>query len=249
MSKPYFSIIIPTLNEEKRLPLLLSDLKKQTEKNFEVIIVDGQSDDLTQKIAKSWQKQLPLKLISTTTHNVSFQRNLGTKSATADRVLFMDADNRLSNFFLAEYKNSVEKEKPDIATTMVGPETKSISDILGAGAINLHIILTKFSRRPFIMEAVISFKKNVFEKLGGFDASLPCAEGGDIVARALKKGYKLAIFSKPTYAYSLRRAKKQGIIKTAINVAILETTRLLGIKLSKEKLCQLYPMNGGKFYD
>lgn len=249
MSKPYFSIVIPTLNEEKRLPLLLSDLKKQTEKNFEVIIVDGQSEDQTQKTTQSWQKQLPLKLISTPTRNVSFQRNLGAKSTTADLVIFMDADNRFSNSFLAQYKKKIEKEKPDIASTMVGPETKSLSDILGASIINLHIILTKFGRHPFTIEAVISFKKDVFEKLRGFNTSLPCGEGGDIVARALKKGYKLAIFSKPTYAYSLRRARKQGMIKTAINAAILETSRLLGIKLSKEKACQLYPMKGGKFYD
>ncbi len=52
--KLFYSIIIPTLNEEKYLPLLLSDLNKQKEKNFEVIIVDGSSIDNTKKEAEKF---------------------------------------------------------------------------------------------------------------------------------------------------------------------------------------------------
>lgn len=45
----FFSIIIPTLNEEGYLPLLLEDLKKQTFNDFEVVHIDGNSDDQTVK--------------------------------------------------------------------------------------------------------------------------------------------------------------------------------------------------------
>ena len=41
MVKPRFSIIIPTLNEEKFLPKLLASLARQTVKNFDVVVVDG----------------------------------------------------------------------------------------------------------------------------------------------------------------------------------------------------------------
>ena len=46
-TEPFFSIIIPTLNEEKYLPLLLSDLEHQLFTDFEVIVVDGKSADKT----------------------------------------------------------------------------------------------------------------------------------------------------------------------------------------------------------
>lgn len=244
-----FSIIIPTLNEEKRLPLLLTDLAAQIYKGFEIIVVDGQSDDFTQRIALSWQKRLPLKLISTPIHNVSYQRNLGAKKAKADQILFMDADSRLPTFFLSDFQKKIVENKSDIASTLVRPETNYLYDILGITAINLHIILTKFCSKPFVIEAAICFKKSTFNKLKGFNTNLPCGEGGDIVARAIKKGYKLSIFGKPRYSYSLRRTKKMGMLRTAATATILELSRLLGIKLSKEKKCQLYPMNGGKFYD
>jgi len=44
------SIIIPTLNEEKFLPHLLKSLKDQTFKDFEIIVADNNSTDITRSI-------------------------------------------------------------------------------------------------------------------------------------------------------------------------------------------------------
>jgi len=51
---PTFSVIIPTLNEEKFLPNLLRSLADQSKKDFEVIVVDDCSKDKTRTIAKSY---------------------------------------------------------------------------------------------------------------------------------------------------------------------------------------------------
>src|SRR6266480_923896 len=90
-----FSIIIPTLNEEHYLPKLLTDLQKQTQQNFEVIVVDGKSEDNTKEQAISFAKKLPLKFIETPTRNVSHQRNLGAKHALGAYLFFLDADTRI----------------------------------------------------------------------------------------------------------------------------------------------------------
>ena len=45
------SIIIPTINEAKRLPLLLADINYYPHQ-FELIVSDFQSSDLTELIAK-----------------------------------------------------------------------------------------------------------------------------------------------------------------------------------------------------
>ena len=52
----YFSIIIPTLNEQNYIGNLLNDLTLQTYKDFEVIIVDGKSKDDTKKIVDKFRK-------------------------------------------------------------------------------------------------------------------------------------------------------------------------------------------------
>ena len=98
--KPYFSIIIPTLNEEKYLPLLLKDLSNQTFQEFEVIVVDGKSEDQTVNKAQTFTKLVKRLTIITSVRNVSTQRNAGAKIAIGKQLLFNDADNRLPKLFL-----------------------------------------------------------------------------------------------------------------------------------------------------
>jgi len=56
MSQPLISVIIPTYNSEKTLPLCLESIKRQTYKNIEVIIVDNFNVDRTVDIAKRYVK-------------------------------------------------------------------------------------------------------------------------------------------------------------------------------------------------
>ena len=80
--KPRFSIIIPTLNEEKFLPKLLESLTTQTVKDFEVIVVDGQSKDKTVAVAKRFAGTLQLTVVTSEKPSVSYQRNYGSKVVT-----------------------------------------------------------------------------------------------------------------------------------------------------------------------
>ena len=48
------SIIIPTLNEEDSLIVLLNELSKFNDNIYEIIVVDGQSTDKTIEIAKKY---------------------------------------------------------------------------------------------------------------------------------------------------------------------------------------------------
>ena len=81
--KPFFTIIIPTLNEENFVGRLLNDLVKQTFNNFEIILVDGRSTDTTIEVVKKYAKILPFrKIIKIGGRNVSKQRNRGAQSAS-----------------------------------------------------------------------------------------------------------------------------------------------------------------------
>ena len=46
------SIIVPALNEENYLPRLLDSLEKQNTKDYEIILADAGSKDITIEIAK-----------------------------------------------------------------------------------------------------------------------------------------------------------------------------------------------------
>jgi glycosyltransferase involved in cell wall biosynthesis len=51
--KPKVSFIIPALNEEKRIAILLDNIKKLDKNyNYEIIVADGNSTDKTREIAE-----------------------------------------------------------------------------------------------------------------------------------------------------------------------------------------------------
>ena len=108
---PYFSLIIPCLNEQKVLPLLLSDINKQIFSDFEIIVVDGKSEDKTKEIALKNPKTT---LIISDKRNVSHQRNLGAKNANGKYLVFFDADTRINDYFLSGLAYRVQMCKPDM---------------------------------------------------------------------------------------------------------------------------------------
>lgn len=248
--KPFFSIIIPTLNEQKCLPNLLSDLANQTFQDFEVIIVDGNSEDKTIKKAEKFSKRFQkLNIITSPTRHVCFQRNFGFNKAKANWAIFMDADSRIPPYFVQGIKYRVEATNPDILTTWAKPDTNHRKDQAVMTASNLFIEAQKTTNNPYCLEAMMCFKKNAFKRLKGFDDSLSWGEGSDLLRRAVKKNLSFEVARDPKYTFSLRRLRKQGTLKSARNVAVIELARLRKKQLPKEKATYLYPMEGGKYFD
>ena len=90
------SIIIPCLNEEEYLPLLLESVKKQKFLDYEIILADAGSKDKTLQIAKKYNcKIVPGGLPSK-------GRNQGAKKAKGDLLLFLDADVILPDGFFKD---------------------------------------------------------------------------------------------------------------------------------------------------
>jgi len=85
------SVIIPTLNEEKRLRKALDSLKKQTFQNYEVVIADGGSTDSTEEIAIEYGCKF-VDVPKTRPHDVSTAKNVGVDAADGDAIFLLDAD-------------------------------------------------------------------------------------------------------------------------------------------------------------
>lgn len=245
-TKPFFSIVIPTLNEEKYLPELLKDLSKQSFSQFEVIIVDGNSEDTTLEKVKKFSDKLSLSIVSTDVRNVSHQRNLGGKKATAHWILFMDADDRLPSHFLEGIKYQLAKQKKtDIFTTLLEvKETKRMYKAVER-AMNFGLILIRLLDKPGAYGALIGCKKAVLKKVQ-FDEKVKFTEDGQFVNNSYQAGFVFSLFREPRYFYSMRRLKAEGTLKTIkISVPLL-FRYALGDDM---KDVHNYIMLGGKYYE
>lgn len=242
---PYFSIIIPTLNEEKHLPLLLNDLLCQTNPDFEVIVVDGHSADKTVVKAQEFKKKLTLNLLSSKIGNVCVQRNLGADSARADWLLFMDADNRIPAYLIQGLRYQIDKTHPDFFTTFIEPDGHQPLDIAFAQVINTFFKTQSKIKKPYMLESMLGIKRKIFFKVGGFNTKIVWSEGGDLLKRLIKKGFTHTILKEPKYVYSYRRMKKEGALKALRNSMYLILAHQMGFKLTKNTFKKYYPMLGG----
>ena len=243
MAKPYFSIIIPTLNEEKSLPLLLKDLASQTYKNFEVIISDGNSEDKTINKAKKFNKKLKLTTTITKIRHVSVQRNNGAKKTQGEYLIFMDADNRLPPYFLEGLYYRILIQKPDIFTTWCKEDKNTKADKAIATLINLTIETTYLINSPRALGALIGCKKHIFNKTSGFNPQTTFAEDGEFVKHCHNLGFNCQIFHDPRFTVSLRRFRKNGKIKSLQKYASLHIKKILQLKINNNE----YPMGGKAF--
>lgn len=199
------SIIIPTLNEEKYLPLLLREIKKQDFSDYEVIVADAGSKDRTLEIAQSFGCRiasggLPAK-----------GRNEGAKITAGDIFLFMDADNiYLPENFLSNLLEEFEKRKLDVASFPIYPKGNSF-DKIAYGVYNYFVqAIQRFS--AYATNSVL-IRKSLHQKIGGFDEEIKIAEDHCYAKTAKKFGKFGFIKTKPVLT-STRRFKKDGRFKT-----------------------------------
>ncbi len=249
-TKPFFSIIIPALNEEKYLPKLLGDLSEQSFRDFEVIIVDGGSKDKTISLATSFADRLPkLTILNSPRAHVCTQRNLGAKHAQAEVLIFSDADNRLPSYFLQGIKYQWEKENVDLLTTHFDPDKKTSQNIAITNAVNTFFDLQKPFKFVRILESLLVVNKSAFKVTGGFNENSDFGEGDSFIQSLLSNGYKIQIVSDPTYTFSFRRIRRYGLMGIAGRMAKLELSKLLGEDFTNLQAKKLYPMLGGTLFN
>ena len=211
---PFFSVIIPTLNEEKYLPRLLTTLTKQTYTDFEVIIVDGHSEDKTTAKAKKFSVLLKnLRIITSNKRNLPYQRNLGAKNATGTFFVFFDADVLLPPEFLEGIHYTIVSRKCSFVTTWFVTDSKKSSDELLILFINLGIEVSKVIGKPLAHGPNTTISKQAFLKVGGYKENLKMSEDHDFTMRVSKAGYDLIILKEPQLIFSLRRFVSQGRLK------------------------------------
>ena len=94
-----FSVIIPTLHEEKSIGQTLSSIQDaaiNSSHDIEMIIVDGGSEDRTRQIAGKYTNNVFLYKEP----GIAKARNYGAMNASGDILVFIDADTMIpKNFF------------------------------------------------------------------------------------------------------------------------------------------------------
>ena len=108
---PKFSIIIPVYNTEKYLDKCLNSVLKQTNQDYEIIVVNDGSTDKSLDILNKYKDELII--INQENRGLSVARNTGVKKASGKYLIFIDSDDYIENKLL-EKIDQVSKNNPDL---------------------------------------------------------------------------------------------------------------------------------------
>lgn len=112
------SIIIPTKNRNKKLRNVLSCLQKQSNTNFEVIVVNDGNEDLTDKFIEFSKKQ-SISFYSSLGKGVAATKNLGLLKAKGDLIIFIGDDIYPDKKFIQEHC-AFHKKNAEVNICMIG---------------------------------------------------------------------------------------------------------------------------------
>ena len=213
MMKPRFSVIIPTLNEEKFIPKLLASLTQQTVKDFEVIVVDASPNDRTVAAAKQYTRKLPIAVIKSEKTGVSYQRNYGAKLAKADWFIFVDADSVLFPYFIERIIAYIDKKHSRIFTTWLKADSDDPGDAIGGFLLNMGVEGGVLIERPWAPGPLTVVRRDVFESVGGYNEKVTFGEDHELGVMIYRKGVPFDILREILYIYSFRRFRKEGSLK------------------------------------
>lgn len=240
--QPFFSIIIPTLNEELFVKRILEDLAKQKVKNFELIVVDGNSQDKTQQIIVSYKKQMSITLLKMNPPNLPLQKNLGTEHAKGRYLLFLDADMSVSSSFTNTAERLIKQKKGLVFQPYVFPLEKDDYPELSAiyPLLNKLIEFSQNFNKPFSAGPAMFWERKAFLTIGGFDNIF--GEDHHIIRKAHAWGIRPKFLSRLKVLFSLRRMKKEGRLLSLYKVLYSHIYLLFNEKMKKKLIS--YEMGG-----
>ncbi|MGL5820937.1 MAG: glycosyltransferase family 2 protein [Sarcina sp.] len=110
------TLIVAIYNTGKYLKPCLDSLVNQTFKEIEIILIDDESSDGSEKICDSYaEMDTRVKVVHKKNEGLSMARNTGVEHATTDYIIFIDGDDYIENDMVEKLFNAIKEYNADIA--------------------------------------------------------------------------------------------------------------------------------------
>jgi len=180
---PAVSVIIPTYNRAEMLPRAIDSVLSQTFRNFELIVVDDGSTDRTADALAAYQDRV---ILLTRPHRgVSAARNQGLTAARGEFIAFLDSDDywlpeklTVQVDFFRQHPRSFICQTEEVwyrRGQRVNPGKKHAKPSGDIFLSSLELCL--------VSPSAVMIRKELFDRVGVFDESLPACEDYDLWLR------------------------------------------------------------------
>ncbi len=241
------SIIVPTLNEAEWLGRTLRHLSLLEPTAWEILVVDGGSEDKTVALAEQACQtlaQFKVRILSCQKRGRAVQMNWGAQAATGEILCFLHADTLVPDDLVTLIEETLADQ-----TVACGGFVSLMAGQTTRWGVSLHNYLKTYYApllfRPHLFfkglrllfgDQVMFCRRADFWTCGGFDPDLPILEDADLCLRLLRRGRIYQV--NRIVQSSDRRVARWGTLKaTALYLYI---GVLWGLGISATYLKQFY---------
>lgn len=178
------AVIVPVFNGAAVITRCLDALATQSEAPFEVIIVDDGSTDGTPRVVERWARNHPdvnLRLVAQANAGPAAARNAGAAHASAELLLFTDADCVPTPEWAQAFTSAFAGDEPP-AAAMGSYLSRQSTPAARFAQLEFEERYSLMARRPtidFVATYSAAYRRDVFLEAGGFDASFRRANNED----------------------------------------------------------------------
>lgn len=141
MNENLVSIIVPVFNAEKYICRCLDSISSQTYINFEVILIDDGSTDISGHICDDYsQKDKRFRVIHQENSGVASARQIGLEESQGEYVIHADPDDWVEPNWIEVLYNTAVKEGTDITMCDFIREEKNASKVVRQKPTSLHTV-------------------------------------------------------------------------------------------------------------
>ncbi|MBK8846580.1 MAG: glycosyltransferase family 2 protein [Bacteroidetes bacterium] len=208
------SVIIPCRNEKLHISNCVNSLVQSTlpTDQFEILVVDGMSDDGTREVVADLCKLFPnVELLDNTMQLTPYAFNIGIIRSRGKYVLITGARNVLQPNYMQACIAKLEADKRikcvgGVMHSTYGNETGkciaiAMSSPIGVGFGNFRAI----EQDAFTDTAAVPvYDKTIFEEVGMFDEELTRNQDDEFNFRLTRKGYKILVTADTYSTYQVR---------------------------------------------
>jgi glycosyltransferase involved in cell wall biosynthesis len=194
--RPAVSVVVPSYNSGRFLDGLMESLRRQTFRDFEIVLVDdGSNEEETRE--KLAALETSIRLIRQENCGPAAARNTGIRVARAELVMTLDCDDTIEPPFLEKATAAMEAAPPDVAAVF------SHKRLVGAGSGLLERHFNRFDllfSNP--LPASLLLRKSAWEAAGGYDEIMRDGyEDWEFYLRLMRMGYRAIVIPKPYLNY------------------------------------------------
>ena len=219
------SVVIPAYNREKTITRAINSVLNQTYKDLELIIVDDNSTDGTEKAVKAVKDSRINYYKLEENKGACFARNFGASKANGEYIAFQDSDdewlaNKLELQMSEMKKNNAdmvfarlklyEEDIPNKCVRSAPRENKK------SGVITYEELLSK----TLVTTPTILIKKQIFDEIK-FDEEMPRFQDWEFSLRVAKK-YKVYYIAKDV----MKAYRQNNSITNQNNKGVIALNRL-----------------------